>query len=198
MVWNADRKVCICAEDIFARDVHCTWSVFVLFITAVDSIFLPAATQKKRDGIICKHTQIRVATYEGISKSFRTQSITKQTVRINTRWEATQSVMAAKLTRLTHKIAIKLYLMAESCTICISRYRRPVRKLLVTTSYLSTDKELHFGPGKLLQSVNMLRDCGLPTNARHRLVAVSNPLLFLRTTQPAHLKPSCVHESVWY
>jgi len=38
--------------------------------------------------------------------------------------------MAAKFTRLTYKIAIKLYLVAESCTICSSRSRRPVRKLL--------------------------------------------------------------------
>jgi len=40
--------------------------------------------------------------------------------------------MAAKLTRLTHRIAIQPYLMAESCTICSSRSRRPVRKLLYT------------------------------------------------------------------
>jgi hypothetical protein len=39
--------------------------------------------------------------------------------------------MAAKLTRLTHKIAIQLHLVAESCTIYSSRSRRPVRKLLV-------------------------------------------------------------------
>jgi hypothetical protein len=39
--------------------------------------------------------------------------------------------MAAKLTRLTHKIAIQLHLVAESCTICSSRCRRPVRKLLI-------------------------------------------------------------------
>jgi len=44
--------------------------------------------------------------------------------------------MAAKLTRLTHKIAIQLHLVAESSTICSSRSRRPVRKLLVTPSYL--------------------------------------------------------------
>jgi hypothetical protein len=50
----------------------------------------------------------------------------------NTRWEAIQSVMAAKLTRLTHKIAIQLRLVAESCNICSSRFRWPVRKLLVT------------------------------------------------------------------
>jgi hypothetical protein len=35
-----------------------------------------------------------------------------------TRSEATQSVMAAKLTRLTHKIAIQLHLVVESCNIC--------------------------------------------------------------------------------
>jgi len=38
--------------------------------------------------------------------------------------------MAAKLTRLTHKIAIQLHLVAENCTICSSRSRRTVRKLL--------------------------------------------------------------------
>jgi hypothetical protein len=43
--------------------------------------------------------------------------------------------MAAKLTRLTHKIAIQLHLVAESCTICSSRSRGPVRKLLDTPSY---------------------------------------------------------------
>jgi hypothetical protein len=40
--------------------------------------------------------------------------------------------MAAKLTRLTHKIAIQLHLVAESCAICSSRSRRPVRKPLDT------------------------------------------------------------------
>jgi hypothetical protein len=53
----------------------------------------------------------------------------------NTRWEATKRVMAAKLIRLTHKIAIQLYLVAESCTTCSSRSRRPVRRLLDTPSY---------------------------------------------------------------
>jgi hypothetical protein len=50
-----------------------------------------------------------------------------------TRWEKAQKVMAAKLTILTHKITIQLHLVAESCTICSSRARRPVRKLLDTT-----------------------------------------------------------------
>jgi len=44
--------------------------------------------------------------------------------------------MAAKLARLTHKIAVKLHLVAESYTICSYRSRRPVRKLLYTLSYL--------------------------------------------------------------
>jgi len=44
--------------------------------------------------------------------------------------------MAAKLTRLTHKILIQLHLVAESCTICSSRSRRPVRKLMDTLSYI--------------------------------------------------------------
>jgi hypothetical protein len=43
--------------------------------------------------------------------------------------------MAAKLTRLTHKIAIQLHLVAESCSF---RSRRPVRKLLDTPSYVIT------------------------------------------------------------
>jgi hypothetical protein len=44
--------------------------------------------------------------------------------------------MAAKLTTLTQKIATQLHLVAESCTICSSRSRRPVRKLLDTPSYV--------------------------------------------------------------
>jgi hypothetical protein len=43
--------------------------------------------------------------------------------------------MAAKLTRLTHKIAIQLHLVAESCTICSSRSRWPVWKLFDIPSY---------------------------------------------------------------
>jgi len=44
--------------------------------------------------------------------------------------------MVTKLTTLTHKITIKLHLVAESCTICSSRSRLPVRKLLDTPSYV--------------------------------------------------------------
>jgi uncharacterized protein involved in tellurium resistance len=96
------------SEDSFhlkMNYVHIKHSVFVLFCSVI---------------------------YEGVSKSFRTESITKYTLTtINTHCEATQRVMAAKVAMLTHKIAIQLYLMAESCTICISRYRRPVRKIWI-------------------------------------------------------------------
>jgi len=44
--------------------------------------------------------------------------------------------MVTKLTRLTHKIAIQLHLVVESCKICSSRYRQSVRKLLDTPSYV--------------------------------------------------------------
>jgi hypothetical protein len=44
----------------------------------------------------------------------------------------------AKLTRLIHQIVIQLHLVAESCTICSSSSRQPVRKLLDTPSYTKT------------------------------------------------------------
>jgi hypothetical protein len=56
----------------------------------------------------------------------------------NTRWEATQRVMAAKLTRLTHKIAIQLHLVAESP-------RWPVRELLDTPSYWRNVAHIKWG-----------------------------------------------------
>jgi hypothetical protein len=42
--------------------------------------------------------------------------------------------MATKLTRLTHKIAIQLHLVAKSCTNCSFHSTRPVRKLVDTPS----------------------------------------------------------------
>jgi hypothetical protein len=79
--------------------------------------------------------------YKGVFESFQTESIMKQgTTTINTHWEATQRVMAAKLTKLTHKIVIQLHLMAESCTICSYHSRWPVRKVLDTPSYYSVNK----------------------------------------------------------
>jgi len=52
--------------------------------------------------------------------------------------------MAAKLTRLTHKITIQLHLVAESCTICSSPTRRLVRKLLDTLVYYPVYYAAHF------------------------------------------------------
>jgi len=45
--------------------------------------------------------------------------------------------MVVNLIKLTHKTAIQLRLVAESCTICTSRAKRLVRKLLDTPSYIS-------------------------------------------------------------
>jgi hypothetical protein len=75
---------------------------------------------------------------------------------INTRWKATQRVMAVKLTRLTHKIAIQLQVVAESCTICSSRSKRSVRKLLDTPSYYSVRNVCHGLPlvYNFMQSAN--------------------------------------------
>jgi len=44
--------------------------------------------------------------------------------------------MAARLTRLTQKMAIRLHLVAKSYAILSSLSRRPVRKLLDTHSYV--------------------------------------------------------------
>jgi homospermidine synthase len=81
-------------------------------------------------GVVSSFVYRSQCSYESVSKRFRTVSITnnRHSLRSNTR------IMAAKLTRLTHKIAIQLYLVAESRTICSSRSRRPVRKLLDTPS----------------------------------------------------------------
>jgi hypothetical protein len=57
-------------------------------------------------------------------------------------------VIATKLTKLTHKIAIQLHLLAKSCTIHSSRSRRPVRKLLDTHLFaygrIDMTSQLHF------------------------------------------------------
>jgi len=54
--------------------------------------------------------------------------------------------MAAKLTRLTHKIAIQLHLVADSCIICSFRSWRPVRKLLDTPSCSATYRDASYIP----------------------------------------------------
>jgi hypothetical protein len=52
----------------------------------------------------------------------------------------------AKLTILTQKIAIQLHPVAESCTICSSRSRRPVWKLLDTAAQPSAHAIVFRGP----------------------------------------------------
>jgi len=49
--------------------------------------------------------------------------------------------MAANMTRLTHKTAIQLHVAIERYTICSSRSRRKVGKLLDTPSYV---RIIHF------------------------------------------------------
>jgi hypothetical protein len=71
-------------------------------------------------------------TYDGYPK---VSGLSHNEITTNTSWEAIQRVMAAKLAILTHKIAIQLHLVAESSTVCSSRSRRPVRKLLITPWY---------------------------------------------------------------
>jgi hypothetical protein len=79
---------------------------------------------------------ILLLIYEGVPRSFWTEAIVKYMLTtINTHWEAVQRVMVAELTRLTQKIAIQLHLVAESCSICSTHFRRPVWKLLATPSY---------------------------------------------------------------
>jgi hypothetical protein len=105
-------------------------------------------TKKEAAEVIFPATTV----HEGVSKSFWTESITKYMLTTtNTRWEATQRVMAAKLTRLTHKIPIQLHLVAESCTICSSRCWRLVRKPLDTPSYSYGSKSFRTWPSALLR-----------------------------------------------
>jgi hypothetical protein len=60
----------------------------------------------------------------------------------------------------THKTAIQLYLVAESCTICSSRSRRPVRKLLDTSLY---EPYMSIYPARPLIGQTLVRPrcCGL-------------------------------------
>jgi hypothetical protein len=81
-------------------------------------------------------TIVRLWKVRGCIQKFPDWVIRKYMLTIvNTRWEATQRVMEAKLTRLNHKIAIKVLLVGKICTICSSRTWWPVRKLLDTPSY---------------------------------------------------------------
>jgi hypothetical protein len=109
------------------RDISMTWECWSVTSASGGLLNYRFASDGILDHLLL-WSCVSMCMHEGVSKSFRTESITKYTLtKINTRWDATQRVMAAKLTRLTHKIAIELHLVAESWTICSSYSRRPVR-----------------------------------------------------------------------
>jgi hypothetical protein len=81
--------------------------------------------------------------------------------------------MATKLTRLTHKIAMQLLLVAENCTLCSFRSRLSVQKLLDTPSYkllvvYSTRQIFNNGVGSYLSAaVNMFGCLRNPPSVYH-------------------------------
>jgi hypothetical protein len=101
-------------------------------------------------------------SYEGVSR------VDNEITVIATRLEGTQRVMAAELTRLTHKIAIQLLIVAQSCTICSSRSRRPIRKLLDTPSYVNNsfrcDRGSYLSMCSFLRCFSCVARCHLNSN----------------------------------
>jgi hypothetical protein len=92
--------------------------------------------------------------------------------------------MAAKLTRLTHKLAIELHLVVESCTICSFRCRRSVRKLTDTPSYFHWYKSQY-------SSVNIATDYGLDDRMiRVRIPAGGLGILLFDTVSRSALGPT--------
>jgi hypothetical protein len=104
--------------------------------------------------------------------------------------------MAAKFARLTLKIAIKLHLVAESCTICSSRSRRPVRKLLDTLSYVVLKKKTNSmkqGPSCKAKSHSASQDISRPLRnpKAHYSVHKTRPLVpILSQMYPIHTFPT--------
>jgi hypothetical protein len=110
--------------------------------------------------------------YEGVTLKFP-DWVDNEICAYNNKYSSrsnTNGYMAAKLTRLTHKMAIQLQPVAESCTICISRSRRPVRKLLDTPSYCKR---------YLIKSKN----CNNATRCSYEDWATWRPLISARHTE---------------
>jgi hypothetical protein len=76
---------------------------------------------------VCESTRVH-PNVPGLSHNEIYAYNNKHSLRSNTKGDG-------KTNRLTHKIAIQLHLVPESCTICSSRTRPPVWKLLDTPSY---------------------------------------------------------------
>jgi hypothetical protein len=116
---------------------------------------------------------------------------------INTRWESTQRVTATKGTILTHNIAIQLHLVAKSCTICSSRSRRPVRKLLDTHSCFeqrNTKYELQW-PWSRPTLNEGIGNC-ISIAAVQNYVCTSNRVKWIECLQTA-LSQRCISFEIW-
>jgi hypothetical protein len=142
ILWSSRRNVTLCRYYHFTNNVK---DLLQLHPASCSDSPLSVAHIKIHEPLCqfwsSKKTEFHLKNYKGISRSFWTESIMKSTTTttaiINTHWGAMQMVMAARFTRLTHKIAIQPHLVADSCTICSSHSRRPVQKLLVTPSYIN-------------------------------------------------------------
>jgi hypothetical protein len=85
--------------------------------------------------------------------------------------------MTIKLTRLTHKIAIQLHLVADSCTICNSHCRRSVRKLLDTPSYSGNNWATRYPGWHILQLTSESPDdCPVGNLKKGHDSLLSNPI----------------------
>jgi len=104
---------------------------------------LPLSTECRANSRLCHPeplplTQIRIVNMRNTKVYPKVSGLSHNEINNNNNkhsLEAIQKVMAAKLTRLTHKIAIQVHIVTESCTICSFSSGRPVGKLLDTLSY---------------------------------------------------------------
>jgi hypothetical protein len=120
----------IILKNVYNNVPHKMWNYCWIQLTKLKSDWMGSVKR-----VYYVWSDLEECIIRGCIQKFPDWVITKYTLTIlNTRWVATQRVMAAKLARLTHKIAIQLLLVAESSTICSSRSRRLVRKLLDTSS----------------------------------------------------------------
>jgi hypothetical protein len=104
MELNGTQQLLVVADDIGTMDRHIN-TVKKDIKALSDEVGLEVNAQKTQYVVTSTHQNAGPShNYESLSESFRTGSITKCTLTIiNSRWEATQRVMAAKLTRLTQK-----------------------------------------------------------------------------------------------